>query len=318
VKFRTPGVLVLLVLTISVVWIRSAARAQSVATVTPVALDALSTTGLIVLDSSGKVFEYTFANQDGIPTSRSLFRLNSNDPLQDMTLGVFGHKTYLFVLTRAADGSRRGAIHQLSDPDGKELNRWSLDDVATGIDYDESEDTLYFVTGLDARLFRLRLAKPAIELVGTLLGVGRAGPLAVLPGKVGAAAETKIYVGDSLNGGIYEYQVRSKSQAEVSRYIGAVTALLTYNRSARHPTLFAVDTTRRLVVPFAIQTNGSLIAGTWVAQGRVTMPSSIAVLTEFNIVADPGSNSLVVFNASWQFVRELKFGQRKNANDAPW
>lgn len=140
----------------------------------------------------------------------------------------------------------------------------------------------------------------------------------MLPGKVGAASGTKIYVGDALNGGIYEYQVKSKFQAQVSRYIGAVTALLTYNRAALHPTLFAVDTTRRLVVPFAIQSNGSLIAGAWVAQGHVAVPSSIAALTGFNIIADRGTNSLVVFNTDWHFVRELKYGQRKDANGTPW
>lgn len=305
-------------LAFSVVSMCSPVAAQNDEIVTPVAVDALSNTGLVVLASSGKVFEYTFARQDGIPTCESLFQVTSSEPMQDMTFGVFGKKEYLFVLTRAADRSRRSTIHQISYPNGKELNRWILDDVATGIDYDESEDTLYFVTGVDARLFRIRLAKPAIELVGTLLGVGQAGPLAVLPGRTGSAFGTSIYVGDALNGGIYEYQIKSKFQGQVARYMGAVTALLTYDRGGKHPTLFAADTTRRLVVPFTVQTNGSLVSGTWVAQGHVTLPSSIAVLPKFNIVADRGSNSLVVFSPSWQFVRELKYGQRKDANSAPW
>lgn len=284
----------------------------------PVAIDAIVGTGLLVLDSEGSVYEYKQLGKtkESVHAPLFHFRINDGDLAQDMTIAVRHGQTYIFILARAKYGISRGTIYEYSYENGKgPMRAWSLDEIATGIDYDEVSGALYFVIGANARLFRIRLDDPKIELVGTLLHVGRAGPLAVLPGKSLDGKGTKLYVGDVKEGGIYEYQVGTGFQAQVSKYIGVVSAELTYHRkNQKFASLYAADSTRRLIVPFDIQTNGSLVAKTWVAEKYLRYPASLAIITGFNVVADGGRNALIVYDENWNHLYDLPLSKQNVAN----
>jgi len=290
----------------------------------PVALDVLPSSGLAVVDSSGKVSEVTLGKA-AAHKSRLLFRLADGESPVDMTLGQFNGQYYLFVLTRPQDGSDRGTIHQFAYPSGAEVKpAVSLTEMVTGIDYDESADALYFVSSHGGRLFRTALCDRSIVLVGSLPDIGKSGPLGVRTGRVSGCGQADksgsvLYVGDALNGAIYEYKVTEKTVAKVSKYIGAVTAELVARKNANFPTLYASDSTRHLIVPFAIQHNGSLIAQPWVAQdGHLNTPSGIALLNSVNVVSDLIRSSLVVYDPNWKFLYEIKGTEGSSPTSSPW
>ncbi len=290
----------------------------------PVALDALSHSALLVLDSSGKVSELELGRSPE-HSAKFLFTVQGAETPIDMTFGQYEGQKYLFILTRAGHGSESGTIRQFRYPDGTEIKpEIKLQEPGTGIDYDENADALYFATSQNGRLFRVALCERTIVLVGSLPDIGRAGPLGVRPGRVvgchqADSSGTTLYVGDMLNGGVYEYKVSEKTLAKVSKYIGIVSAMLVDRPDASFPTLFASDASRHLIVPFAIQHNGSLIAKTWLAQdGHLSTPSGIAVLRPVNVVSDLDRGSLVVYDPSWKYLYEIKGKPDTGTETSPW
>lgn len=298
------------------------AQIANSSSVSPVALDVIDDNQLIVFDSASKVSEITL-NQNS-HSSRLLFTMSGGDIPVDMTVGQYNKQLYIFLLTKSPSG-KRGTIKVFTYPQGKPTGGiWNLDDVATGMDYDEASGALYFVTLSNGQLFRIPQCSGKIELIGSIPGIGRAGPLGVLPGLKAIScsdvqnSSSKLYIGDVLNGGIFEYDLRSKNLEKVSRYIGSVSSALVYRAKPKTPMLFAADASRHLIVPFSIQNNGTLVAKSPVGEGFLTTPSSIAVLSSFNVVSDLDRHSVVVFSSGWRHLFDIAGRHNVGPNESPW
>jgi hypothetical protein len=194
---------------------------------------------LVVYDSANRVSEIYIDSNSTSHSSKLLFTVDGDEIPVGMALGLYRKQAYLFILTKSANG-KHGTIQVFTYPQGKPTGgKLPLDDVATGLDYDETAGALYYVTSSNGRLFRFVQCTGKIESIGSIPGLGRAGPVAVLPGprvdpcRGIQSSRSRLYVGDVVQGGLFEYDLRSKNIDKISKYIGSVSSASTPRKSGK-------------------------------------------------------------------------------------
>ena len=322
VQVRTVYWLLIRFAMLCALWAPLSGQVPTGTSIFPVAIIAINETRLVVYDSANRVSEIDINSNSH--SSKLLFTVHSDEIPVSMALGLFRKQAYLFVLTKSAN-SKNGTIQIFTYPQGQPTGgKLPLDDVATGLDYDEAAGALYYVTSSNGRLFRFVQCTGKIESMGSIPGLGRAGPVAVLPGPTVdlcrgiQSSRSRLYVGDVLQGGLFEYDLGSKNIDKISKYIGSVSSALVRRGNRGNPMLYAADASRHVIIPFSIQTDGTLVERPAVGEGALTTPSSIAVMSSFNIVSDIDRHSIVVFSANWQRLYQIDPKKSFASNDSPW
>ena len=305
-----------------VLWSPLSGQAPTGTSIFPVAINAITETRLVVYDSANRVSEIHIDSNSH--SSKLLFTVDGNEIPVGMAIGLYKKQAYLFVLTKSAN-SKHGTIQVFTYPQGQPTGgKLALDDVATGLDYDEAAGTLYYVTLSNGRLFRFVQCTGKTESIGSIPGLGRAGPVAVLPGprvdpcRDIQSSRSRLYVGDVLQGGLFRYDLGSKNIDKISKYIGSVSSALVHRGNRGNPMLYAADASRHVIIPFSIQTDGTLVERPAVGEGALTTPSSIAVMSSFNVVSDIDRHSIVVFSTNWQRLYQIDPKKGFASNDSPW
>jgi DNA-binding beta-propeller fold protein YncE len=186
----------------------------------PIALDALPSTGLIVLGAKGTVYElrgsmgrYSIANSFHIP---------ANQYPVDLTLAQISREFYIFVASNITSGlGNAGRVTQYA-LDGHVVQYWSVRGICAGIDFDGKTHTVYLATSRQNEILTIRFSPSGtaeVSFLGEISQVTQIGPLAY------DAIGSKIYVADVASGGIYAFDLVTKKSSAFAPRFSDVTAL---------------------------------------------------------------------------------------------
>jgi hypothetical protein len=118
-----------------------------------------------------------------------------------------------------------------------------------------------------------------------------------LPGK-----PTRIYLGDVLNGGLFQFDVSSHLARKLTTNLGETTALLVA-RSTKE--LLVGDASRRRVSIFKLTASGDVSSpqGLPKAEGVVATAHSISLVPGGVAIADIERGNLLIFDKNWNLAR---------------
>jgi DNA-binding beta-propeller fold protein YncE len=232
----------------------------------PVALDALPSTGLIVLGAKGTV--YQLRGSSGTYSASGSFRLPVNESPVDLTLAQINQKFYIFVTSNLTTGlGNTGRVTQYN-LDGHFVQYWSVRGVCAGIDYDGNSHTLYLANSSESEILSIHFnsdGSSKVTSLGAISHVAQIGPLAF------DAAGNKIYLGDIASGGIYVFDLSTKKSTTLGPRVGNVAALRIGPSGRR---LLAADSQHKQIAIIDIDSKAQ--STVWQTGARLRFPSGLA------------------------------------------
>jgi DNA-binding beta-propeller fold protein YncE len=232
----------------------------------PIALDALPSTGLVVLGAKGTIYElrgrmgrYSVANSFHIPV---------NQYAVDLTLAQISQEFFIFVASNITSGlGDAGRVTQYAF-DGHVVQYWTVRGVCAGIDFDGKTHTVYLATSNRNEILAIKLSpggKAEVSSLGEISQVTQIGPLAY------DAVGSKIYVADVASGGIYAFDLVTRKSSAFAPRFSDVTALRIGPVGRQ---LIAADSRHKQVVVFDI--SGKPQSKVMPTGGRLQHPSGLA------------------------------------------
>jgi len=186
----------------------------------PIALDALPSTGLIVLGAQGTVYE--LRGSMGQYSIAKSFHIPANKYPADLTLAQINNEFYIFVASNITSGLGDAGMVTQYALDGHVVQYWKFRGICAGIDFDGKTHTVYLATSRQNEILTIRFSptgKAEVSSLGEISRVTQIGPLAY------DAVGSKIYVADVASGGIYTFDLVTKKSSAFAPGFSDVFAL---------------------------------------------------------------------------------------------
>lgn len=189
----------------------------------PIALDALPSAGLVVLEASGGVSE--LSGKAGHYEVGTTFYIPTNYYPVDLTLAQIDGTFYIFVASNGtlSMGRTLGRVWQYSLV-GKVVQYWDVKGVCAGIDYDGVTHTVFVGTSDPNGLYSIHVtsgSRGEVSFAGSFAGIEQLGPIAY------DELNKAIYASDVVQGGIYKFDLGTRKSFIVVGSLHDITALRT-------------------------------------------------------------------------------------------
>jgi hypothetical protein len=254
----------------------------------PIALDALPSTGLIVLGVKGTVYE--LRGSMGRYSIASSFRIPVNQSPVDLTLAQINKEFYIFVASNITSGlGDAGRVTEYT-LDGRVVQYWAVRGICAGIDFDGATHTVYFASSSHNEILTIKFnpnGNTEVSSLGEISQVTQVGPLAY------DALGAKIYAGDIASGGIYAFDLVTKKSSVFAPRFGSVTALRVGSAGRK---LIAADSRHNQVVVFDL--NGRPQPRVLPIVAKLKHPSGLALVDSGLLAVCDSDLGLIFFVAN--------------------
>lgn len=265
-----------LILVFSVLFAAPASIAAASRIEQPIALDALPSTGLIVLGAKGTVYE--LQGSKGQYRIARNFHIPVNQYPSDLTLAQINQEFYIFVTSNLTSLLGQGGRVTQYTLDGRTVAYWDIRGVCAGIDFDGRTHTVYFVQSNGNEIIAIKITpngKPVISSLGKIPQITQIGPLAYDP------ADGRVYVADVGEGTIYAFNPATRRSEILVKRLGNPAALRVVVGKRQ---LIATDSQRKSLV--ILDTSGKAKPKLMAVGSQLKQPSGLAFVDGLLAVGD--------------------------------
>jgi DNA-binding beta-propeller fold protein YncE len=206
------------------------------------ALDGFPDRGYYILTSDGNVLRYAPGKQSKLQFQNQFSLPQKSIPF-DITYSLYKQQESAIVTTWV-DTIRFGFIYRFA-PDGTVLHYWTTRQRPAGIDYNEKDHSIYFVTSDSNEIYRIDLDESEAKYICDVPGAKLLGPLAL------DTAANVAYVGDIETGNIFAVDLVSHKTKEAWPAVGAPSA---FRLDATNRVLYIADTARSKILAVSLKT----------------------------------------------------------------
>jgi hypothetical protein len=280
VRFRSIAILILLVGACSN-FVSGQALPQ------PASLAFTSSGDLVVLGAEGSI-HLLKRNSERFAVSGQ-FHIPSNERPAALAAGFFAQQDIILICSNITSDLVRGkiAMYSLS---GNQLHTWNFRQQCAGLDYDPRTKTVYFSSSDHSEIYQIDLNRESgyVSFVTEIPGISNVGPVAY------DSTDHKLWIGDSVSGGVYAYDFGTKRSNLVFSGIGSVLGL---HLSASSSLLYVADARARQIVILEKGKNGELNRSR-VLRGFREPSEAISLPDGSVFVSDQEQNKVFIFNSA--------------------